>query len=167
MDGFAHILNWKLLRGSHDFPGKDGGTCINEAAVVAAGFSYRPIRHISEMPRCFSRPICLFAMYLNDWSKDADRQRLISFVTRLACADTDAVEQRRQAYISSNMTTFMSMSKSIEILEGALAIGRQADPLALRVVEERMSAAREKASSAPSNKSKPLLVAVKNLLNAL
>ena len=38
MEGFDHILNWKLLRGSHEFPGKDGGTCINEAAVVAAGF---------------------------------------------------------------------------------------------------------------------------------
>ena len=38
MEGFEHILNWKLLRGSHEFPGKDGGTCINEAAIVAAGF---------------------------------------------------------------------------------------------------------------------------------
>jgi hypothetical protein len=27
---------------------KDGGTCINEAAVVAACFDYRPIRHIAE-----------------------------------------------------------------------------------------------------------------------
>ena len=34
MEGFEHILNWKLLRGSHEFPGKDGGTCINEAAIV-------------------------------------------------------------------------------------------------------------------------------------
>ena len=37
MDGFDHILNWKLKVGSHRFPGKDGGTCINEAALVAAG----------------------------------------------------------------------------------------------------------------------------------
>ena len=36
MEGFDHILNWRLLRGSHEFPGKDGGTCINEAAVIAA-----------------------------------------------------------------------------------------------------------------------------------
>jgi len=28
MDGFDHILNWKLKHGSHPFPGKDGGTCI-------------------------------------------------------------------------------------------------------------------------------------------
>ncbi len=37
MDGFDHILNWTLKVGSHPFPGKDGGTCINEAAIVAAG----------------------------------------------------------------------------------------------------------------------------------
>jgi hypothetical protein len=39
MEGFNHILNWKLLVGSHEFPGKDGGTCINEAAVIAAGLN--------------------------------------------------------------------------------------------------------------------------------
>jgi len=42
MDNFDHILNWKLERGSHAVPGQDGGTCINEAAIVAAGFPYRP-----------------------------------------------------------------------------------------------------------------------------
>ena len=42
MDGFDHILNWKLKAGSHPFPGKDGGTCIDEAAIVAAGFPDRP-----------------------------------------------------------------------------------------------------------------------------
>ena len=31
---FDKIINWKLLNGSHDFPGPDGGTCINEAAIV-------------------------------------------------------------------------------------------------------------------------------------
>ena len=43
MDDFDHILNWKLKAGSHPFPGKVGGTCINEAALVAAGFEYRPV----------------------------------------------------------------------------------------------------------------------------
>ena len=50
MDGFDHILNWKLKEGSHPFPGKDGGTCINEAALVAAGFEYRPVRRVEDMP---------------------------------------------------------------------------------------------------------------------
>src|SRR3954449_813601 len=33
MDQFDHILNWTLKPGSHPFPGRDGGTCINEAAI--------------------------------------------------------------------------------------------------------------------------------------
>ena len=65
MDGFDHILNWKLKAGSHPFPGRDGGTCINEAALIAAGFEYRPIRRVEDMPECFSRPICRLAMQLN------------------------------------------------------------------------------------------------------
>jgi hypothetical protein len=56
MEGFEHILNWKLLRGSHDFPGKDGGTCINEAAIVAAGFAYRRVHNVKDMPSCFFAP---------------------------------------------------------------------------------------------------------------
>jgi hypothetical protein len=40
VDHFDHILDWRLKRGSHSFPGKDSGTCINEAAIVAAGFPY-------------------------------------------------------------------------------------------------------------------------------
>ena len=126
MNGFDHILNWKLLEGSHQFPGKDGGTCINEAAVVAAGFDYRPIRRIADMPSCFSRPICQFAMALNDGAKETDRQRLLPYVTRLACADSNEVEDQRQTYISSRVTPFTSLTRGIEILEGALAIGRQA-----------------------------------------
>ena len=101
MDGFDHILNWKLQPGSHPFPGKDGGTCINEAAIVAAGFEYQPVRRVEDMPDCFSRPICKLAMQLNDYASDAERQRLLPFVTRLACADTPAIELERAAYIKS------------------------------------------------------------------
>src|SRR5215204_4694173 len=45
MDDFDHILNWKLKAGSHQFPGKDGGTYINEAALpgeLRIGDSPRP-----------------------------------------------------------------------------------------------------------------------------
>jgi hypothetical protein len=94
MKDFDHILNWKLLGGSHVFPGTDGGTCINEAAIVAAGFAYQP-------------------------------------------------------------------------LEGALDIGRQADPIALPDVEERMSVAKEEGSAAKSKGDKPLLATVKHLLDAM
>ena len=164
MQGFDHILNWRLLRGSHDFPGKDGGTCINEAAAVAAGFEYRRVYSVRDMPSCFSWPICQFAMFLNDQATNRERQRLLPFVMRLACADTERVERQRQTYISSNMVRSMSISKGIEVLEGALAIGRQADPIALLVANERMSAARENGATTFGE---PLLTKVKTLLSAL
>ena len=103
MEAFDKILNWKLKRGSHTFPGPDGGTCINEAAIVAAGLSYRRIRSAYDMPACFSRPICTLAIYLNDWSSDEERQHLLPFVTRLACADTTEIEREREAYIGSRI----------------------------------------------------------------
>ena len=37
------LLDWKLLRGTHLWPGPDGGTCILEAAIVAAGLPYRSV----------------------------------------------------------------------------------------------------------------------------
>jgi hypothetical protein len=166
MEGFDHILNWRLLRGSHDFPGKHGGTCINEAAVVAAGFEYRAVRTVKDMPSCFSRPICQFAMFLNDQAGNEARQRLLPFIMRLACADSEEVEQQRQTYISAKMIPFMSTTEGIKVLECALAIGRQADPLALPVVEQRISAIWDKKSSATPKAKKPLLIAVKKLLNA-
>src|SRR5690349_4356928 len=95
MADFDHILNWTLKPGSHTFPGRDGGTCINEAAIVAAGFAYQPVRSVDEMPACFSRPICRLAMRLNDEASDVQRQRLLPFVTRLACADTEQIERKR------------------------------------------------------------------------
>src|ERR687886_652765 len=103
MEGFDHILNWKLKAGSHPFPGPDGGTCINEAALVAMGFEYRQISYVTQMPRCFSHSICHLALLLNDTVSDEDRQRLLPFVTRLACADTPEVERRREVYIKSQL----------------------------------------------------------------
>jgi len=98
---FETILNWKLLDGSHDFPGPDGGTCINEAAIVAAGFKYRSVEHAADCPACFSRPIAQYAIGLNDAMPDALRQRLLlPFVMRLAgTRDTKAVEKSRADFI--------------------------------------------------------------------
>ena len=138
MEGFDHIINWKLKAGSHKFPGKDGGTCVNEAALVAAGFEYRPIRQAEDMPDCFSRPICRFAMWLNDEVTEAKRQRLLPFVTRLACADTPEVERERAAYIAFHSKRAVTFRECLKVLEGALAIGRQADALALDDVRSRM-----------------------------
>src|SRR3712207_9071013 len=99
MREFDHVLHWTLKRGSHPFPGKDGGTCINEAALVAAGFEDRPICSAYEMPGWFSYPICQFAVFPNDTNTDEQRQRLLPFVPRLACADTPEGEKARGDYI--------------------------------------------------------------------
>ncbi len=164
MHTFDHLLNWRLKAGSHPFPSTDGGTCINEAALVAAGFAYKPIRIAEQMPDCFSRPICSLAMLLNDLATDEDRQRLLPYVTRLACADTPKVEKARAAYIQKHMGEWLcfvgarrrskiavlSFDKGLEVLDGALAMGRQADPLGPDEVVTRMDVARSKVVKAPT-----------------
>ncbi len=151
MDGFDHILNWKLKQGSHKFPGPDGGTCINEAALVAMGFEYEPITGVHQMPSCFSRPICRLAMLLNDSVNGKERQLLLPFVTRLACADTPEIEKQREAYIEAHLPRRrLSIEKGIEILEGALAIGRQAEPLAPETARTRLDAAKAKTMTVTS-----------------
>ena len=94
---FQRMLEWKLLRGSHEFPGPDGGTCINEAAIVAAGYPYRAIYCVKDLPASFSRPISMLALCLNDTIEDELRQALlVPFVTRLGgSADTPKVEMTR------------------------------------------------------------------------
>lgn len=100
--GFDHILNWRLLAGSHEFPGPDGGTCINEAAIVAAGLPYRTIRASTDCPPCFSRPLAAYALGLNDAMPDAERSRLLAFVLRLSgSADAPEVETRRVAFLAT------------------------------------------------------------------
>jgi hypothetical protein len=102
MFDFNRILNWKLLAGSHEFPGPDGGTCINEAAIVAAGFAYREIGSPDDCPPCFSRPLAAYALALNDRIVDDTLRHklLMPFVTRLAgSADSGAVEDRRAAHV--------------------------------------------------------------------
>src|SRR4028119_1664165 len=133
MDTFDHLLKWELKVGSHRFPGENGGTCINEAAIVAAGFEYQPVRSVHAMPSCFSRPICSLAMSLNDQASDRERQRLLPYVTRLACADTSEIEQIRADHIQHLTCGYpygLPFEVGLKALEVALAIGRQADPFA-------------------------------------
>jgi hypothetical protein len=147
MDTFDHVLNWKLKAGSHLFPSPDGGTCINEAALVAAGFEYKAIRSAADMPECFSRPICHLAMVLNDQVGDNSRQRLLPYVMRLACADTAEIEQERAEYIQRHTRGYpygIPFEVGLKALDGALAIGRQADPLGPDEVKTRLDEARTK-----------------------
>lgn len=94
---FQRMLDWRLLRGSHEFPGPDGGTCINEAAIVAAGYPYRAVYCVKDMPAGFSRPIAMLALCLNDTLEDDLRQELlVPFVARLGgTTDTPAIEMLR------------------------------------------------------------------------
>jgi hypothetical protein len=169
MSNFDHILNWKLLAGSHPFPGPDGGTCINEAAVVACGFPYQRIGSVEAMPACFSRPICRLAMQLNDSATNTQRQRLLPFVTRLACADAPKVERERERYIDAHLNrggffaTEFRFDEGLRALEGALAIGRQADPLGIDEAASRLDAVRGPATPV-KKRSGPLPAKVKGWL---
>jgi len=161
MEQFDHILNWKLKEGSHPFPGKDGGTCINEAAIVAAGFPYQRVSQVEHMPECFSRPICKLAMQLNDNSTDTERQRLLPYVTRLACADTPVIEAKRAAFIKSKNVTAYSFEHGLKVLEEALAIGRQADALAPENVRTRLEEVQTGARSLTSVPDSPVFAKIK------
>ena len=98
---FQRLLEWRLLRGSHEFPGPDGGTCVNEAAIVVAGYPYRAVYSVRDLPASFSRPIAMLALCLNDTLGDELRQELLApFVTRLAgSADNPSVEIARARLI--------------------------------------------------------------------
>src|SRR5262249_179428 len=81
---FQQLANFRLARGSHKQPNKGGNICVNEAAVIAAGFQYREIREVSCLPDCFSRPVSEYAIYLNDFMMYRVRNELlVPFITRL------------------------------------------------------------------------------------
>lgn len=110
LESLKGLLDWRLLTGSHEFPGPDGGTCLNEAAIVVAGLPYQKVAGLADVPPCFSRPLAMLAIVLNDYAWcDADRQRLIPYVARLAnTADTDDVERTRQRFITSELIARMN-----------------------------------------------------------
>ena len=165
MDHFDHILNWKLQQGSHPFPGKDGGTCINEAAIVAAGFEYQPVRRVEDMPDCFSRPICKLAMQLNDYAIGCGTTAPSSVcdAARL-CRHAGHRVTKRAAFIRSKDVTAYSFEYGLQVLEGALAIGRQADTLGVDEARTRFEQVQSRASSAASVADSPIFAKVKSWL---
>ena len=80
---------------------KGGNICVNEAAVIAAGFQYREIRDVSCLPHCFSRPVSEYAIYLNDFMMHRVRNELlVPFITRLpGTSDAPWVEEERARLI--------------------------------------------------------------------
>ncbi len=169
------LLKWKLLAGSHKFPGPDGGTCINEAAIVAAGYKYRKIGDDKNLPACFSNVIGQYLITINDCLPDDARQTLIQYVLKLpGSADCNEVEDRRHAFIDfATRALFRSipklnpryrlnvhecanevmrryqmsprakrpqiLAKIHAIIDGAFAIGKQAEPIDVAIAAERMA----------------------------
>lgn len=161
---FQRMLEWKLLRGSHEFPGPDGGTCINEAAIVAAGYPYRPVYRVRDLPASFSRPIALFALCLNDTLEDALRQELmVPFVTRLAgSADVSKIEMARAELMLRRLVA--------EILVPALARARYTEIAercrALRTPTELVAIAKSLRKSQSSVLHRPLTSALEHAADA-
>jgi hypothetical protein len=98
---FQQFANFRLARGSHKQPNKGGNICVNEAAVIAAGFRYREIRDVSCLPDCFSRPVSEYAIYLNDFMMHRVRNELlVPFIARLpGTSDAPWVEEERARLI--------------------------------------------------------------------
>ena len=83
---------------------------------------------------------------LNDGANDVERQHLIRFVTRLACADTPEIERERAAYIQSRTARYYTFFEGLQILEEVLVIGRQADAFAPDKVRTRMQTVQQSAA---------------------
>jgi hypothetical protein len=66
-------------------------------------------------------------------------------VARLACADTVKVEWEREEHIKSHLRYGLRFEELLKVLDGALAIGRQADMLALEEVTTRLEAVQQSA----------------------
>src|SRR5438105_7599227 len=98
---FQQLAKFRLARGSHKQPNKGGNICVNEAAVIAAGFQYREIRDVSCLPDCFSRPVSEYAIYLNDFMMHQVRNELlVPFINRLpGTSDAPWVEEERARFI--------------------------------------------------------------------
>src|SRR5215469_14152161 len=98
---FQPLTNFRLARGSHKQPNKDGSICVNEAAVIAAGFEYRAVKDVSCLPDCFSRPVADYTIYLNDLMLHKVRNEfLMPFVLRLpGTSDSPWIETKRAEFI--------------------------------------------------------------------
>jgi hypothetical protein len=77
-----------------------------------------------------------------------DSRHASTRITRVACADTPEVERERAAYIQSRMAHHCTFVEGVQILEGALAIGRQAEAPAPDVILASPAYSRESCSLA-------------------
>ncbi len=95
------------------------------------------------------------------FANDTQRQSLLPFVTRLACADIPEIERERAAYIGSRTARAFSFQERVEILEGALAIGRQAEAFVPDAVRARMDRVQGRATAPSSVADSPMFSKIK------
>ena len=89
-----------------------------------------------------------------------------AFVTRLACADSLTVECIREHYIATRLDHGLTFEQGLNILEGALAIGRQADVLGPETVKSRMADVQSRATTATLVPDPSLLSTIKGWFGA-
>jgi hypothetical protein len=131
--------------------GLEGIMAKRKGSRYASGRSKAWVKVKNPGFRRFSRPTCSLAMSLNDQASERQRQRLLPYVTRLACADTPEIERERERFIAKQRgTTWLPFDGGVEVLEGALAIGRQADPLGPDDVRSRIVSVQQSLSAKPS-----------------
>jgi len=139
MDKLHALLDWKLLRGSHEFPGDDDGSCINEVAIVLAGFEYRQVIGLGEIPRCFSKTLACCLLNLSDKFDGETRQTLIPFAVRLpGSADSDEIERARTRLLAQSTMSMASRYavNTKDLWESLLNNGR------FSTVDERLAVSR-------------------------
>ena len=106
------LLDWQLLKGSHTWPGPDGGTCINEVAIVVAGCRYQEVTGPEDLPRSFSRELGILLLCLNDSLSDEHRQELKRFVLRLpGSRDSVSIEVDRMKAVRSGLVVTVNTRK--------------------------------------------------------
>jgi hypothetical protein len=101
MFDIARLGKFHLAGGCHKETNANGDLCVNEAAILAAGFEHRAVRSADDCPPCFSRVISQYAIMLDDLMPDDLRNELLMpFVLRLAgTADSPEVERKRMRFI--------------------------------------------------------------------
>jgi hypothetical protein len=92
---------FNLAGGAHSVLTETREVSVIEAAIVTAGFEYRPVLTEDNCPDCFSRPIASYAISLNDYMPDRLRQELLTpLITRLAnTAGKKEIEDARAEFI--------------------------------------------------------------------
>src|SRR3712207_3046158 len=73
------------------------------AAINAAGHECSSLRSVDDLPEIFSRPLWHLFMQLYESANDTQRQRLLGYIGRLACAGSSELEQERATYIRESV----------------------------------------------------------------